>query len=174
VSRVGGSKGGDHQALGVAWYTQDGTAIAGVDYLGFSGSLSWADGDVSTKTIWVALKHNSDQGGKTFSIVLENPAAVTIGSPSIATVTIQPFVNTGNSDRIFDWAEFAYPYVYTSHPASQFYMGNFYYRCYGSVCLGTGLGADIDSLYYFDVGSGVLTKLGPVSAYVNYATGVGF
>lgn len=166
VTRVGGAKG----AVGVGWLSVDGTALSGVDYTGGSGSLSWADGDVSTKTIAIKLLANNFPAGKSFSIQLNNPAVATIGTPSTVTVTTQAVNYTSKSDRWFDWAENNYPGIFSTHQSSQIFSGSYYYRCYPAACIASGLGGDIDSLYYLNESSGALSKLGSVSTFLNQVT----
>jgi hypothetical protein len=68
VTRTGGFTG----AISVAYATQNGTAISGTDYTATSGTLNWASGDSSTRTIgpisWLDTTPNA--GTKTFSINL--------------------------------------------------------------------------------------------------------
>jgi chitinase len=71
----------------VAWTTADGTATAGSDYVAASGTATFAAGTTST-TLTVTI--NGDTGvepNETFTVVLSNPAGLTIGDGS-ATVTI--------------------------------------------------------------------------------------
>ena len=70
VTRTGGFNG----ALTINYATSNGSAIAGTDYTAESGTLSWANGDSSVKTITVPWLHNNNNstyaGTKTFSITL--------------------------------------------------------------------------------------------------------
>jgi hypothetical protein len=86
VYRTGGSSG----AISVHYATADGTAAAGVAYTATSGTLSWADGDGTSKTFAVPISSASPfTGTKTFSIAISNPTSgATLSSPNTASVTI--------------------------------------------------------------------------------------
>lgn len=85
VNRVGGSVG----AISVNYATSDGIAIAGNDYNATSGTLSWADGDMSPKSFTVTTLPDTilDQN-ETFSITLSNPIGTTIQGNASCIVTI--------------------------------------------------------------------------------------
>lgn len=84
VERTGGGVG----TASVDFATVPGSAAAD-DYSAQSGTLSWAAGDMSAKTISVPVADDaSAEGDETFSLVLTNPIGVLGGSPSSATVTI--------------------------------------------------------------------------------------
>lgn len=85
VNRVGGSVG----AISVNYATSDGIAIAGNDYNTTSGTLSWADGDMSPKSFTVTTLPDTilDQN-ETFSITLSNPIGTTIQGNASCIVTI--------------------------------------------------------------------------------------
>jgi len=85
VTRSGGSLG----AASVQYATSDGTAIAGSDYTLKSGTLSWSDGESSSKTITVSITDDSAQEeNEIFTVTLSNASGASLGSPSSATVTI--------------------------------------------------------------------------------------
>jgi hypothetical protein len=85
VNRMGGSSG----AVSVAYATADGTAMAGTDYTAASGTLTWADGDASSKSFTVTISDAVPfTGTKTFSVQLSNASGAGIGTPSSAVVTI--------------------------------------------------------------------------------------
>ena len=85
VRRTIGSTG----AISVDYTTSDGTAIAGTHYTATSGTLTWADGDSTDKTITVPVLDNAVYGGnKTFTVTLSNVTAAILGSPNAATITI--------------------------------------------------------------------------------------
>jgi len=86
VTRTGGSSG----AVTVQYATSDGSATAGTDYTAASGTLTWANGDSTAKTITVpistALAFN---GAKTFTVTLSAPTGgAALGSPIANTATI--------------------------------------------------------------------------------------
>ena len=69
VSRTGGSAG----AVSVSYATSDGTAVAGTDYTKASGTLSWADGDVSAKSFSVAITTTPGfNGTRAFGVTLSS------------------------------------------------------------------------------------------------------
>jgi len=105
VNRTGGSSG----AVGVAYATANGTAIAGTDYTATSGTLQWADGDAASKHFSIPVSNaTAFSGSKTFSVALSNATnGATLSSPSSATVSI-----TGSGagttswvyyNGVFDW-----------------------------------------------------------------------
>ena len=94
VSRTGGSTG----AVSVNYATADDTALAGTDYQATSGTLSWADGDATPKTITVPIINRSLTAGSTLFLVnLSSPAGgVTLASPTQAAVTILDTASTAD------------------------------------------------------------------------------
>jgi hypothetical protein len=87
VERTGGSTG----AVSVSYATGGGTAVAGTDYTAESGSLSWADGDTSVKTIAVPILDRTPSSDKeTFHIDLTAPTGgATLGTYPTAVVSIK-------------------------------------------------------------------------------------
>jgi Calx-beta domain len=86
VTRLGGSSG----AVSVAYATANGTAVAGTNFTATSGTMNWATGDASSKTISVPISNATPfSGSKTFTVALSGPAGgATIASPGSATVSI--------------------------------------------------------------------------------------
>ncbi len=86
VQRVGGTTG----AVSVAYATANGTGSAGRDYTAKSGTLSWAAGDASTKTIVVPINRLSVFANtRGFTVNLSSPTnGALLGNPVTATVTI--------------------------------------------------------------------------------------
>jgi Calx-beta domain len=76
----------------VEYATSPGTAGSGQDFEPVSGTLSWANGESTSKPIAVAIKDDADpEGAETFTVTLSNPSAgTTIAPPATATVTIDP------------------------------------------------------------------------------------
>ena len=73
----------------VDWATADGTATAGQDYTGASGTLSFAAGETS-KTVSVALLDDAvDDGGETFTVSLSDPTGGAVIADGEATGTIE-------------------------------------------------------------------------------------
>lgn len=61
-------------ALSVDYATSGGTATSGTDYYATSGRVSWADGDLSSKTITVHLRPDAvAEAGESFTVTLSNP-----------------------------------------------------------------------------------------------------
>jgi Ca2+-binding RTX toxin-like protein len=85
VSRLGGMKG----AVSVNFSTANGSAIAGQDYSGASGTLTWANNDTAAKTITVPITNdNLLEGNETFTVNLSSPTAGAGLGTSSETVTI--------------------------------------------------------------------------------------
>ena len=87
VARTGGSAG----AVSVSYSETDGTAYAGLDYQVMSGTLTWADGDSTGKTISIPINDRGITNGGTvsFSVGLTNPGGgATLGTIPTATVNI--------------------------------------------------------------------------------------
>ncbi|NUY80448.1 T9SS type A sorting domain-containing protein [Flavobacterium sp. MAH-1] len=85
VNRNGGSTG----AVSINYATSDGTAIAGTDYTAVSGTLTWADGDMTPKTFTIPV--NADfvlDNAETINLTLSNPNGTTIANGATATLTI--------------------------------------------------------------------------------------
>ena len=80
--------------MSIQWQTANGSALAGQDYVGASGTLTWTDGDVAPKSISVASLNNPAIGpSKSFSVTLSSPTqgATVAGSPSATvSLTAQP------------------------------------------------------------------------------------
>jgi choice-of-anchor B domain-containing protein len=99
VQRTGGFAG----AVSVQFATSDGTAIAGTDYTAASGTLNWADGDLSDKTFTIALANDTGvEPDETLVVALSNVAGgATLDGPSSLTVTIvndDAVASTGGDD----------------------------------------------------------------------------
>ena len=77
-------------AVSVDYATADGSAQAGKDYTAANGTLRWADGDSTAKTISIAISDaTAFSGSKSFSVALSSPTGgATLGSPSSTTVAI--------------------------------------------------------------------------------------
>ena len=92
VNRSDGSRDGS-----VAYNTADGTALAGTDYTGRSGTLVWASGDSAPKTISLPIGNATPNASdKAFTVALSNPTnGLTLGGPVSATITILAAATTG-------------------------------------------------------------------------------
>lgn len=108
VTRTVGSKG----SLAVQYATANGTAVNGTDYVGTTNTLSWTDGDVSPRTITIALKTNSIVGAanKQFTVTLSNPTLNNTNTPSILGATASATMNIvdDNSNGTFQFSRAAY------------------------------------------------------------------
>ena len=72
-----------NEAVTVDWATADGTAVAGMDYEGGSGSLTFAAGDVESRTIEVVVKDDGvDEEEEGFSVELKEARNASIGDES--------------------------------------------------------------------------------------------
>ena len=86
VTRTGGATG----PVTVDYATADGSAVAGVDYFGASGTLSFASGQLS-RTIFLELPAGTPANGpaKTFTLSLSNATGgATFGAITTETLTI--------------------------------------------------------------------------------------
>jgi len=85
VSRSGGSMG----QVSVEYQTTDGSASSGSDYQSTSGTLTFADGEVSASFDVTLMDDTAVEGNETFSVALMAPTGgAGLGSPSTATATI--------------------------------------------------------------------------------------
>ncbi len=87
VQRTGGSFG----SISVDYTVDDdGTATLGQDFTLSAGTLHWADGDVTEKTVTVTLLDDSEQEStESIHIRLNHAVGGSLGSPSSATVKIR-------------------------------------------------------------------------------------
>jgi len=87
VTRTGGSDA----AISVDYTTtSNGSATAGSDYMGTSGTLYWADGETSSKTFTVTVIDDTEpEGDETVDLVLSNPTGgVTLGIQASSVLSI--------------------------------------------------------------------------------------
>src|SRR5206468_2335890 len=84
VYRNNGSGG----AASVDYATASGTATAGSDFTSKSGTLSFADGEVSKTIVVPILEDTLFEGPESFTVTLSNPTNGTTVGASTATVTI--------------------------------------------------------------------------------------
>lgn len=86
VTRTGGSTG----AVGVTYATSNGTATAGVDYTSTTSTLSWSDGETTSKTFNVSISGDSDEeGDETVNLALSSPTGgASLGALDEAALTI--------------------------------------------------------------------------------------
>ena len=85
VKRVGNTSG----AAAVHYQTADGSASAGSNFVSTGGTLRWAPGDASSKTVSIPLMSGATfTGNKTFTLALSTPTGASLGTPSTATATI--------------------------------------------------------------------------------------
>jgi Right handed beta helix region/Calx-beta domain len=91
VERMGATGG----PATVSYNTVNGTAKAGTDYSAESGTLTWAAGDATPRSISVPLSHTA--AGKGFSVALSSVTGANIGSPTTATVVVVDPIGTTSS-----------------------------------------------------------------------------
>ena len=85
IKRIGSAVG----AASVQYQTIDGTASTGNDYNTSSGTLNWANGDSSDRTINISTFNDVfDETNEQFSVQLKSPNGAVLGNPATATVTI--------------------------------------------------------------------------------------
>ncbi len=143
----------------VSYATAPGTATAGTDYTHSTGTLSWPDGDSSTRTITVPLAADAlVEGTETFTVTLSSPSGGIVVEPATTTVTI---ADPGARDPAFA-ANFINSSVYRSLPRpngsiliagtfTQLQATNFTLYNYGRIARLTSSGAiDLD----FNPGTG--------------------
>lgn len=98
VKRLGSATG----AVTVDYQTLGDTATANVDYTETSGSLTWADGDATGRSITIPILNDSEQeNDEAFSLQLSSPVGATLGNSSVA-ITISsanqaPVANAGTN-----------------------------------------------------------------------------
>lgn len=98
VNRVSGSLG----TVTIQYATTNGSAVAGVDYLGATNTLTWNSGDVSPRTVLIPLINTGVVGtNKQFGVRLFNPILNGSANPALmgiisnATLTISNNNNYG-------------------------------------------------------------------------------
>ena len=97
----------------VSYATAPGTATAGADYTHTTGTLSWADGDSSAKTITIPITADAlVEGTETFTVTLSSPSGGVVVDPATTTVTI---ADPGARDPGFA-ANFVNSTVYRAQP----------------------------------------------------------
>lgn len=85
VVRSGGSLG----PASIDYATQPGQATAGSDFTATSGTLSWADGESSAKTIDISILNDSTQESReSFTVVLTNATGAATTSPTAISIDI--------------------------------------------------------------------------------------
>ncbi|MGO9994681.1 MAG: Calx-beta domain-containing protein, partial [Steroidobacteraceae bacterium] len=95
VDRVGGSSG----QVTVAYGSTSGTAVSSTNFTAATGSLTWANGDATPKTISIAISNATPfTGTKSFNVALSNPSGgSTLDGTSSAAVTISGVGGTGGT-----------------------------------------------------------------------------
>lgn len=104
VDRVAGSQG----SLSVQYATTNGTAVSGVDYNGATNTLTWNDGDVSPRTVTLALKNPGNVGAnKYFYVRLFNPILNAASEPGLLSGVITNATMTISNDNSYGIAQFS-------------------------------------------------------------------
>ena len=93
INRSGSSAG----AVTVGYSTINGTATAGTDFIATSGTVTWADGDSSAKTVLVPI--TSQASGTYFAFALTSvQGSANFGTPATATIDVNAATaSTGSS-----------------------------------------------------------------------------
>ncbi len=85
VNRAKSSSG----AVSINYATSAGSATAPADFTASSGTLSWADGDASPKTIQIPLvADGAVESNEAFTVMLSSPSGCLLDGAASATVTI--------------------------------------------------------------------------------------
>ena len=85
VRRVGSATG----PASVDYFTTNGTAQAGSDFVAASGTITFADGETNQSVVITLLNDTQWEGDETFGVGLRNPSSgYSVGSPAQATVTV--------------------------------------------------------------------------------------
>ncbi|HEX8492539.1 MAG TPA: Calx-beta domain-containing protein [Pyrinomonadaceae bacterium] len=86
VTRTGDSSG----AVSVSYATTDGTAAAGIDYTAATGTVTFAEGETTAKTVTIPIANDGlDEADEAFNLLLSAPTGgATLGPRSNATLTI--------------------------------------------------------------------------------------
>lgn len=99
LTRTGGSSG----EVSVDYSTADGTATAGDDYAAASGTLNLADGEVSRSFTLTILDDSLVEGDEALTVTLSNAVGASLGTSSIAQVTVlDDDVLDGDDDGVSD------------------------------------------------------------------------
>lgn len=76
-------------AITVDYATASGTATSGTDFTATSGTLSWAAGDMTSRTITVPITADAvSETSETFTLSLSSPTNAVLGSSGSATITV--------------------------------------------------------------------------------------
>jgi hypothetical protein len=97
----------------VSWTTVDGTATSGTDYVGASGTVTFAPGQaVATVTVAV-VQGTINEADESFSVLLSNPDAVvlsnTSGTATIVSNVAYPVVSISGGGTLVEGAGMLYP-----------------------------------------------------------------
>ena len=84
ATRSGGTSG----TVSVTYTTENDTAVAGVAFAAKSGTLTWANGDGSNKTISIPIMNTKTTGTKAFFVRLKAVGSTILGTHTGATVDI--------------------------------------------------------------------------------------
>ncbi len=85
VARAGGSFG----SVSATFATAPGTATAGADYTATNGTLSWANGDSASKSLYLTiLDDGTPESTEAFMVNLTGVTGAGLGSPTSVVVTI--------------------------------------------------------------------------------------
>lgn len=75
-------------AVTIGYATSNGTGLSGVDFVGTSGTLSFAAGETSKTFTVTAVDNSSVDGNRTFGVVLVNPSTGASLDQAVASVTL--------------------------------------------------------------------------------------
>ena len=105
VQRIGGDDG----AASVSYATSNGSAQAGQDFTGSTGTLNWADNDDDPKSFDVPILDDSDpENNETFNVILSNATGASLGNPGNATVTIRDNDEVQQNEGVLAFSQDSY------------------------------------------------------------------
>ena len=155
VSRIGGSNG----VASVRFETVDSSALAGVHYLSATGTLTWPDGDASSKSISVPVVNTvAPQSARQFKVSLNAPSA---GSGLTVNAAAAVLIEDPTASLSSPWSQAVISGITDSSPAV---------TVSGGICSVTvgGAGASSDSgyeagqfIYQSKTGDGAITAFFP-------------
>ncbi|MCL2830793.1 MAG: hypothetical protein FWD77_08680 [Betaproteobacteria bacterium] len=156
----------------VQYATSAGTASPGLDFVSASGTLTWSAGETE-KTVTLQLSSASRAGSdRYFDFVLSNPSGATISSTSGKTRITLLAGGAATANRIFKWAEAAYPQLFAPAGAGTQNAGNIIYRYYSGT--GNYLGTQDSEVLFLGAGQGLITDAGSFDYWMPQVIGAGY
>lgn len=168
VSRTGSSSG----AVSVNYATASGTATSGSDFTSTSGTLNWADGDVTDKPILVPILNDGlDEGSEVFTITLSSPGGsnTVLGSPAVATgMIVSPWPPGGTFPAGFESLPAGNPSGTWQVATDQSFEGASSLRSHNVHAVTQGTAVNSDLTFTGGFFAGTVAFAYKVSSYQNY------